>query len=714
MKYILIVGDGMSDFPIPSLDGKTPLEYAAPRGMARLSGGRLGRVRTCPEALPPGSDVAFLSLMGHDPVKCYTGRSPLEAAGEQVMLAEDEVSFRINLISIAGAYPSGRMESYNGDGIEGEDALNLMRDLIADKEFAFLMRRFGMSITPTDTFRHIAVMKADNTPFKLTPAHDIAGRVLEGYLPRGQKARELHILQECAHRVLSMHPINRRRIREGKKMANGIWFWGDGRAAKLGNFTEKYGRSGSVISAVPLVRGIAWLSGLKAPRIEGATGTLDTNYEGKVSAALDALRGGDDFVLLHLEAPDDMSHLGDAQGKVESIRRLDERMVQPVLKALDEMDEPYRVLLMPDHYTLLSTMTHDGTPAPFALYDSRVRTEPRAFTESACSGKTVFESGDALMRLFLDENDKESRGEMNLASEKMYELDDSSYITHFSKDAEPVLTVPDGAVVRVRTIDCYMNNLREENDPRGAAKGVVNSCNPATGPIYIEGAKAGDTLKCEILDIEVDEYASMRIRPGAGFMGDKVTKKLVRAVPIRDGFAALAGVRIPVEPMIGVIGAAPAGDPVDTETPHNHGGNMDNRMIRAGSTLYLPVHADGALFALGDVHAQMGDGEVGLCGMECPAYVTVRLSVIHGRQEDMPVLEYKGSFQTIASAETLDRASKQASDAMLDFLEKRTDIERNDLIMVMGQICDLAICQVVDPLLTVRMTLRSGILDIKF
>lgn len=704
MKYILIVGDGMSDLPAAQLNGKTPLEYAEPRGMARIAGGMLGRVRTCPQGLPSGSDVAFLSLMGHDPKKSYRGRSPLEAAGEKVELKADEVSFRINLISIGGDYPSGRMDSYNGDGIEGEDALLLMHDLIADARFSELMRRFGLSITITDTFRHIGVMKADDEPFFLTPAHDIAQRALEDYLPRGQKAEEIHALQACAHRVLKEHPINRRRVQQGKLMANGIWFWGDGRATMLDSFEARYAKKGSVVSAVPLVRGIAWLSGLKIPKVEGATGTLDTNYEGKVAAALNALRSGDDFVLLHLEAPDDMSHLGDVQGKVESIRRLDERMIQPVMQALDGMGEAYRILLMPDHYTLLSTMTHDGRAVPFALYDSRTEAESRLFTESACDGKNILESGDELMKLFFEQS----------APDAMYHLDDTHYITYFSKDMKPVLSVPDGAVVRVRTIDCYMNNLRAENDPRGAAPGAVNSCNPATGPIYVEGAKPGDTLKCEILNIEVDEYASMRIRPGAGFMGDKVTKKLVRAVPIQDGFAVLAGVKIPVEPMIGVIGTAPAGEPIDTETPHRHGGNMDNRMICAGSTLYLPVHVDGALLALGDVHAQMGDGEVGLCGMECPAYVTLRLSVIPDRQEGLPVLEYQGAFQTIASAETLDQASKEASDAMLEFLEKRTDIEHNDLIMVMGQICDLAVCQVVDPLLTVRMTLRAGILDVKF
>jgi len=188
-------------------------------------------------------------------------------------------------------------------------------------------------------------------------------------------------------------------------MANGVWFWGAGRATILEDFTEKYQKIGSAVSAVPLVRGIAWLSGLKAPRINGATGALETNYEGKVEATLHALMSGDDFVLLHLEAPDDMSHLGSLEGKMESIKRLDERMIQPVMKALDDMDEEYRLMVMPDHYTLLSTCTHDGTPAPFAIYDSRIPGTPRPFTEVACADKPILESGDALMRLFLEEDD---------------------------------------------------------------------------------------------------------------------------------------------------------------------------------------------------------------------------------------------------------------------------------------------------------------------
>ena len=295
-----------------------------------------------------------------------------------------------------------------------------------------------------------------------------------------------------------------------------------------------------------------------------------------------------------------------------------------------------------------------------------------------------------------------------------HHLNDQSFITAFSKDIASVLTVQDGDIVRIRTIDCYSNNLRAENDPRGEAPGPVNSCNPATGPIFIEGAEPGDTLKCEILRIEADGYASMRIRPGVGFMGDRVTEKTVVAVPMKDGAATVAGVRLPVDPMIGVIGVAPAGEAVDTETPGAHGGNMDMRHIRQGSTLYLPVHAEGALLALGDVHGQMGDGEVGVCGMECPAYVTVRLSVIRGRQENWPVLEDGGNIYTIASAETLDLAAKLAADAMLDFLAKRSEKSVNELILLMSLVTDLEVCQVVDPLMTARMRLRPGVLDVRF
>lgn len=296
----------------------------------------------------------------------------------------------------------------------------------------------------------------------------------------------------------------------------------------------------------------------------------------------------------------------------------------------------------------------------------------------------------------------------------MYTLTDDRFITAFSKDAVPVMSVPDGAVVRIRTKDCYMNNLRAENDPRGAADGPAIGCNPATGPIYIEGSLPGDTLKCEILDIETDSYASMRIRPGMGFMQDRVTEPIVRAVALNRDRATLAGVVFPIEPMIGVIGVAPAGKPIDTETPGAHGGNMDCRRICKGSTLYLPIQTAGGLFAIGDVHAQMGDGEVCVCGLECPAWVTIRFSIVHGRQEKWPVLENKDGLYVVASAQTLDNACKLAADSMLDYLAARTDIDLNELILLMSLACDLEICQVVDPLITARMRLRPNILNAAF
>ncbi len=280
------------------------------------------------------------------------------------------------------------------------------------------------------------------------------------------------------------------------------------------------------------------------------------------------------------------------------------------------------------------------------------------------------------------------------------------YITAFSKNAAPILHVSDGATVRIAAKDCYMDNLRAENDPRGAAKGPAIGCNPASGPIFIEGAHPGDTLKCEILAIDVGEYASMRISNRGGLMADRVTAPIVRCIPLKDGYAELAGVRMPLDPMIGVIGVAPEGEDVDTESPGAHGGNMDTRHIRAGSTLYLPVAAEGALFALGDVHARMGDGEICICGLECPAQVTVRLSVVHGRREKWPMLkDENGRWYAIASAADLDEAAKLSADAMMDFIERRTAIDHNELILLMSLVCHLEISQVVDPLLTARTSL---------
>lgn len=401
MKYVLVVGDGMADFPLESLGGKTPLQYLSPKAFEKIGGGRLGRLRSCPIELSPGSDVAFLTLLGNDAVKVYAGRSPLEAAGMGVLLKAGEVAFRMNLVAL-GEGPDGPvMLSHNGGGVEGADALTLAKAVTADPEFQRIGAERGLKIHPTDTFRHIAVARGAAAEFILKPPHDIAGQGIGRYLPGGPGGDWLVRLQEAAYKALSNHPVNLKRAAEGLLPANAAWFWGAGEACQLNDFTLKYGVTGTVISAVPLVKGIALLNRLKAPDVEGATGLLNTNYENKVAEAIHALESGDDFALVHIEAPDEMSHDGSLQNKLEAIRRVDARVVAPLLEKLPALGD-FRLILMPDHYTLLSTRTHDGTPVPFALYDSRVPTEPAPFTEAACKNAPLLESGDELMRLLFE------------------------------------------------------------------------------------------------------------------------------------------------------------------------------------------------------------------------------------------------------------------------------------------------------------------------
>ena len=401
MKYVLVVGDGMADFPIEKLGGKTPLQYLSPKAFEVIGGGRLGRLRSCPKQLSPGSDVAFLTLLGNDAVQVYAGRSPLEAAGMGVLLKAGEVAFRMNLAALDEGPDGGVMLSHNGGGVEGADALALAKAVAADPEFQRIGAERGLKIHPTDTFRHIAVARGAAAEFILKPPHDIAGRGIAHYLPGGPGGDWLRRLQEAARKVLSAHPVNLKRAAEGRMPANAAWFWGAGEACQLPDFTLKYGVTGTVISAVPLVKGIAHLNRLKAPEVEGATGLLNTNYENKVAAALDALRSGDDFALVHIEAPDEMSHDGSLENKLEAIRRVDKRVVAPLIQKLPALGD-FRLILMPDHYTLLSTRTHDGTPVPFALYDSRVPSVPAPFTEAACENAPLFESGDELMRLLFE------------------------------------------------------------------------------------------------------------------------------------------------------------------------------------------------------------------------------------------------------------------------------------------------------------------------
>lgn len=386
MKYVLVIGDGMADAPLPQLAGKTPLEALALNSFDRCAGCFAGRALTVPHGMPAGSDTAILSIFGYAPQTYYTGRSVLEAAGMGVDLPDGAISFRVNLCAVTpDADGQPVIRSHNGGNIHGEEATTLMNDLLADAAFATLMREAGLAITVTDTFRHIGVLSSDAKDLfavRFTEPHNVLEQRIAPHLPHLERAtddaaarklcRDIHTLMLQSYEVLKDHPINRQRVVDGKLPANMIWPWGAATAVRLPNFAEKYGHCGSVISAVPLVWGIAKLAGLKAPHVEGANGDLDTNYEGKVACALDALQNGDDFVAVHVEAPDEMAHAGDLGRKMEAIQNVEYRVVMPILNQLMGQGEDFRLLLLSDHPTLLSTRTHDGSPVPYAIFDSRV------------------------------------------------------------------------------------------------------------------------------------------------------------------------------------------------------------------------------------------------------------------------------------------------------------------------------------------------------
>lgn len=398
MKYVLVIGDGMADTELSELGGKTPLEYLDLPHFNILAGGEHGTARTVPEGVPAGSDTAILNIFGYDPRVYYSGRSVLEAAGVGVLLKEGEVSFRMNLCAVE----NGVMRSHNGGGIEGDEAEGLMQDLIADPDFAAIAKQLSLHITISRTFRHVGVIFAPEAgEFILKEPHNILGEPWRPYLPQGAFADTLTQLMLSSHRFLDQHPINQQRRKRGLLPANLIWPWGAGRAAMLPSFPEKYHHAGSVISAVPLVWGIANLAGLPFPQVEGATGDLDTNYEGKVEALLTALKNGDDFAAIHVEAPDEMAHAGDLEKKLEAIKRLDERVIAPLLAKLPAIDADFRMLLLSDHPTLMTTRTHDGAPVPYAIYDSRRPGTPQKFSESEAQKGPALENGDLLMpRLF--------------------------------------------------------------------------------------------------------------------------------------------------------------------------------------------------------------------------------------------------------------------------------------------------------------------------
>jgi 2,3-bisphosphoglycerate-independent phosphoglycerate mutase len=416
MKYVLVIGDGMADAKLAHLDGKTPLEALTLDAFDRAAGSVFGRVRTVPEGMTPGSDTAILSIFGNDPRAYYTGRSVLEAAGMGVTVPKGGVSLRVNLCAVEERDGELVIVSHNGGGIHGRNAETLMRDLTSiPSPFAFKMKEYKLDIHITDTFRHIGVMEpgaVNLASVRLTEPHNILGQAIEAHLPDcagGDPAaramcKAIKDLMLISYEVLKDLPVNLARREQGLLPANMIWPWGAATAMRLQSFESKFHKTGAVISAVPLVWGIASLMGLKTPRVPGANGELDTNYQGKVDAVLDALDSGDDFAAVHIEAPDEMAHAGEMIKKMMAIQNVNDLVMRPLLNALDARGGDYRALILPDHPTLLTTRGHDGSPVPYAIYDSRKPGSPRKFSEAAAAEAPLLNDGTKLLeRLFSDD-----------------------------------------------------------------------------------------------------------------------------------------------------------------------------------------------------------------------------------------------------------------------------------------------------------------------
>jgi 2,3-bisphosphoglycerate-independent phosphoglycerate mutase len=379
MKYVILCGDGMGDYPVPQLGERTILQAADIPHMRRIAAaGRVRMVQTVPDELPPGSDVANLGLLGYDARRNYTGRAPIEAAGAGVPMSPADVAYRCNLVTVS----DGAMDDYSAGHISTEEAHAIVRDLDAK------LGRKGLKFHGGVQYRHLLIWRDGPIDLRTQPPHDIAGQPVPQHLPAGKRQDEVRALMEKSKEILRDHPVNRARIAAGKKPATQIWLWGQGRAMTLDPFSRKFGRSGGVISAVDLVRGIGLLAGLEAPKVPGATGFLDTNYEGKVGAALALLDRGD-FAYLHVEAPDECGHIGDFSKKKQAIEDFDRRVVGPVWQALEKRGEAYRLVVAMDHRTPVSVRGHTREPVPMAVLDGPVGVVSREapFDESLNGGK---------------------------------------------------------------------------------------------------------------------------------------------------------------------------------------------------------------------------------------------------------------------------------------------------------------------------------------
>lgn len=409
MKYIIVVGDGMADYPIEEFQGKTPLMMARTPYLDWLaSHGEIGLVQTIPDGFNPGSEIANLSIFGYDPLRFYTGRGPLEAASLKVFLHPNDLAFRCNLVTLRYENFKVIMEDFSAGHISDNEARRIIEDLnhvLGTEEIRFY---------PGVSYRHLMVLKDGASNFSgiesisLIPPHDIVGQEISFYLPRKEgPEKKVFELMEASQELLKKHPVNLHRQESGLRPANSIWLWGQGRPPRMVTLKERFGIEGYVISAVPLIRGIGVLAGLEILEVPNITGFLDTNYEGKATFALKGLEEKD-FVYIHVEAPDEAGHMGRLDLKIRAIEDFDEKVVGTLIRGLNRF-EGYRIMVLPDHPTPLSVRTHTGEPVPFVLYSSGREKEghrAKGFDEVSCKRSGLFiEKGYELIERFLSRED---------------------------------------------------------------------------------------------------------------------------------------------------------------------------------------------------------------------------------------------------------------------------------------------------------------------
>ncbi len=402
MKYVVLLCDGMADYAVPALDGKTPMMCAdKPRMDYLAKRSEVGLVKTVADELKPGSDVANMSVMGFDPKKYYTGRSPLEAVSIGVKLRDDDVTLRCNLVTLSDEenFEDRTMVDYSAGDISSEEAAELIKavqEAFGNEKYTYYS---GVS------YRHCLVVSAGTTDLgDMTPPHDISDRVIGPYISESENAKPLIGMMKKSYDVLKDHPVNLKRIAEGKRPGNSIWLWGEGNKPILPSYESLYGIEGSVISAVDLLKGIGISAGMSTPDVEGATGYIDTNFEGKAECALRELEKGKDFVYIHVEAPDECGHRNEPENKVKAIELIDEKILARLIEELEKYGD-YKIMILPDHPTPIVTKTHARDPVPYLIYHRKKHISGvDTFTEDTAKATgNYIEDGPSIMAKFIRE-----------------------------------------------------------------------------------------------------------------------------------------------------------------------------------------------------------------------------------------------------------------------------------------------------------------------